>query len=70
MELYLNLVKCQRHSNVGQCCWPYQKKGCCDTSIQIDNNFGYETIIYDFQTDENQNERYVCNIMLLGHDLI
>ena len=74
MELYLNLVKCQRHSDVGQCCWPDQKKGCCDTSIQIDNSFGDETIIYDFQTDENQNERYVsCNTnnnMLLGHDLI
>ena len=27
------------------------------------NNFGYETIIYDFQTDENQNERYVCYSM-------
>ena len=50
---------------MGQCCWPDQKKGCCDTSIQIDYSFGDETIIYDFQTDENQNEG-----MLLGHDLI
>ena len=30
-----------------------------DDSIQIDDSSGDETIIYDFQTDENQNERYV-----------
>ena len=33
-----------------------QKKGCCDTSIEIDDSFGD---ISDFQTDENQNEWYV-----------
>ena len=46
-----------------------RSEGCCDTSIQIEDSFGDETIIYDFQTDENQNERYVLT-MLLGHDLI
>ena len=30
-----------------------------DDSIQIDDSSGDETTIYDFQTDENQNERYV-----------
>ena len=48
---------------MGQCCWPEKKDVVTDDIIQIDNSSEDETIIYDFQTDENQNERYVvCKV--------